>query len=57
MAKLAPLNAATCSHCRKKNTKRVGFDQDRGGSLWQCFEEECKQRFIVPTLTLVKKPV
>ena len=57
MSKLVPLSAATCPHCRKKNTKRVGYDEERGGSLWQCGEEECKQRFIVPTLSLVKKPV
>jgi len=57
VSKLVPLSAATCPHCRKKNTKRVGYDEERGGSLWQCGEEECKQRFIVPTLSLVKKPV
>ena len=56
MPRLAPLNPATCPGCGKKNTKRVGFSPEKRGSLWQCFEDACRKRFIVPTLALVRKP-
>jgi ribosomal protein L37AE/L43A len=54
--RLVPLNPAVCPHCRKKETKRLGFSEGDKGSIWQCSATECGKTFTVPTLSLVKKP-
>ena len=52
MARLKPLNPATCPKCKTKNTKRVGYSESKRGSLWIC--SDCKEGFIVPMLALKK---
>lgn len=53
MARLAPINAAVCTTCGSKKTKRVGFSKARRGSLWVC---ENKHVFVVPTLVFSGAP-
>jgi ribosomal protein L37AE/L43A len=59
MPHLRPLNPATCPACGKKVTRRVGYSEDKKGSIWRCGEPGCGRAFIVPTLALArvqKKP-
>lgn len=55
MSRLVPFNAATCPHCGKKETKRVGFSEGKKGSVWMCTADGCSKPFVVPLLQLVKR--
>lgn len=46
---------AVCPHCKSKQTKRLGFLQERKGSEWECLSAECGKTFIVPTLLFRKE--
>ena len=52
MARLKPLSPANCPRCKGKNTKRVGYSEKRGGSLWAC--TTCQKGFILPMMVLKK---
>ena len=52
MSRLKPLNPATCTHCSSKNTKRVGYSEVKGGSLWKCYD--CGKGFVIPKVVLKK---
>lgn len=54
MSRLVPLNPATCPHCGKKETKRVGYSESRKASLWVCAAEGCGKPFAVPQLILAR---
>jgi len=50
MARLKPLNPATCTECGSKTTRRIGYSKSRSASLWHC--GECGKVFEVVTLVL-----
>ena len=55
MARLRPFSPATCPHCRKKETRRIGYSAQEKGSIWQCIAEGCKKLFTLPLLALTRK--
>ena len=54
--RLRPLNHATCPKCMSQNTKRGGVvkGQEAKGSLWKCFQEECRHEFHVPMVVVFR---
>jgi transposase-like protein len=52
MARLRPLNAAVCTGCGSKKTRRAGFSSEKRKSVWVC--DDCKNTFTVPLLVLAK---
>lgn len=47
------LNTATCPKCQSKDTKRGGYEQDKGGSMWRCQDADCRHIFYVKTLVFL----
>jgi hypothetical protein len=52
MPRLKPLNAATCTKCGSKKTKRLGYSPQKKGSVWAC--EDGQHLFVVPLLVFKK---
>jgi ribosomal protein L37AE/L43A len=55
VARLKPFSPATCPHCGKKETSRVGYSEQKMGSIWTCASEGCGQVFVLPMLALARK--
>ena len=49
MARLKPINPATCPACGSHKTKRFGYSKLKQGSIWVC---ECKKSFLVPLIVM-----
>ena len=52
MARIVPANPATCPKCGSKETRRVGYSAQAGGSLWVCGAAGCGNAFTVRMLVL-----